>query len=328
MILCAAVHGKHAALKGGRTALRRRLIMKKTLAVFLVLVVLLSFRPGLGESYISEGKVIFSAEAGLTLAIPAAFEYIGENQGLSGYRDGNTGLMVQITGFSTMADFLADFEGTGLSLSRETALSSGSLQVEILWADHPNYVAFIGAKDLRTEGSPVMQLVVARNDESQDLSSLVRNLAGSFRSVRDTLQQDEDPETWDNYALLDQVGLGIALPRSMMFEVVWTEDGAGAYILLSNGICRIEVNFFLCTIGELAVMNGFTSHDYEIYQSNAYSFWQFRPLDARYPDRDSLAFPGKDGTWMLLSIRGGDGTDPETVWYYINQICAAVFSLV
>ena len=319
--------GNARYLKGGGTALRRRITVKKAMLALLVLSLLLSGHSVLGETYVSEGQVILCMDAGLTLTVPASFAYIGENQGVSGFRDGDTALMLQVTGCGTMADYIAGYEGTGLSLTQEEALSTDSLQVEILWSDHPNYVAFIGAKDRQTENSPVVELVVVRNNGSLDVSGLARELAGSFRSVAEILERDQSPDSWDNYAVFTQVGLAVALPESMVFRAVLSEDGTDGYILLSNGICQIRVSFFRCTIGELAAMNGFTAPEYEIYQSNAYSLWQFRPLSAQDPAADYLAFPGSGGTWMLLAFLNTEGVDAEAVWTYVDQVMTRVIQL-
>ena len=306
---------------------RNRKAVKKALAVLLALGLLLFCSPGLGETYISDGNVIRSAEAGLTLTISPTFEYMGKNGPFSGYRNKDIGLLIRVTEFTDMDDYIADLKESGLSVTQETAFSSGSLQVEIFWADHSDYVAFIAAKELRKESSPVMDLAVARISQMVDASELVREIAGNFRSIADVLEEDQDTDTWDNFAIYNEVGLGIALPRSMFSEIVWTDDNSEAYLRLSNGICSILVNFFRCSIGELAVMNGFTSHDYEIYQSNTFNLWQFRPINSQDPMVDYIAFQGRDGTWMLAAFTGPEDVDDNTIWYYINQIHTAVFAL-
>ena len=305
-------------------------MIKKILTLLLTLCLAATWCGAIGETYISDGRVILSTDAGITLTIPTAFEYIGENGNLSGYRhvNGDIALMLQVTAITAMEDYLADFDGISVSATRETAVSSDRMRVEILWVEDPNYVAFIGAQDQRTENGLIMELIVVRNDPSVDAAAMTRQLARGFRSISEMLEQDQNEDTWDNYVFFEQVGLGMELPRSMVSQTVPAEGDEGGYIYISNGVCQMMVTFFRCTIGELAVMNEFTSHDYEIYQSNAYSFWQFRPKKADSLATDFLVYPGKeDGTWMLLGFWAEEGVDPETVWRYIDQIYPRVFPL-
>ena len=297
--------------------------MRKRLLMLLLLLCLLACPCARGEEEVSFGQLISFREAGLSVTIPTEFEYIGDLDGYMGYRSGESALMLGLTAQNDMDAYAAGLAETGLAFQQETAQSGGGLQVEIFFTEHSNYTAFIIAKETGNEKNLIVEIVVMRNDESLDQSGLIRDLAGRIRSLAGTQAKDTDPASWNRYALFTDIGLGLKLPEDMAAQ---RKDSDG-YVFFTDGVCSIAATLFRCTIGELSVMNGFTSRDYEIYQSNAYNLWEFRPVDHSGGFSDYLAFPGKDGTWMLLCVWGTDGTDAQTILQYIEILYASAWTL-
>lgn len=300
-------------------------MIKKTALMLLLPLCLLLCGLSLADGQIQQGTLLVLQESEISLAIPSAYEYIGEYQeGVHGYRhaDGDVALLLTYSDQTSLEEFSRSFGD--LSLQTERVLDSAYLQADINWVDHPSYPAFIAVWNPQKPEVPLFEITVLRKDEQVDVREKTREVARGIRSLAEVRSRISDPAAWNSYAPFGQLGLALVLPDSMVMEKVMTEDGTEGYIHITDGICHLLVGLYRCTIGELGSMKGFTSREYEIFQSNSYGCWEYRRINPDVSEFTHLAFPGKDGTWLLLSVYGLENTTVYELLDYVEMLYTAV----